>query len=365
MKKLKVIHFISSLKRGGREKQLCTIYKFFNPQRQEIKILYLNDAENNYIEDFNIKTSELIKVKSQNTVARFLEISRIFKLENPDVVYAWGELEATFSLFLNPFHRYVFINGSIRHGLVRATFTHKWRTFILKLSKNIIANSNEGLLVNGLKKGKVLFNGIDDVFFANKLEDAEISGLSHRLKKPILISVANLVPYKDYKTILKALEVVKSSNIDFSYIIIGEGPMKNLIIEVINHLRLNDEVLLYGVSNKVNQILSISDVFIHSSMGEGCSNAIVEAMASGLPIIASNTGGTSEIVKADFGCLFQYQNYLQLADQIIEMLSNENLINKMGQKAKEYAKTNHSASNMVEKYHNLIEDFYLNTNPAR
>jgi glycosyltransferase involved in cell wall biosynthesis len=353
---IRVIHFISSLNRGGKERQLSTIYKYNDRQKQHIKIIYLNDRIPNYIEEFSIKQQDLIKIKADNFRGRVSEAYSIIKREKPVIVYAWGPLEAIICMIIRPFLGFIFINGSIRHGILSMKFSHYWRMLLLQVSKNVVANSHAGLKANFLRRGYVMYNGIDEKFFKAITPNNEILELKQKISSPVLISVANLVPYKDYFTVLEALAQLKREGYPFSYLILGDGPMKNEIISCIASLDLSEVVILLDSRNNVEEYLSIADLFIHSSKGEGCSNAILEAMAAGLPVIATNVGGTPEIVDNSNGILFGYKNSKELTFALKKFLSNNEIIKSLGSTSKEKAKKICSANAMMEKYYRISDE---------
>lgn len=356
-KTLKIIHFISSIRRGGTERQLCTIFKYCDKKEFPTKIFYFHASKINYLSEFNIANNDLILCNKKTLFQRLLFTYRLFKKEKPDIVYAWGTVESLITLILKPFFDYTFINGSIRHGIVSKKWSHRLRTGLLHLSSNIIANSKAGLKANGLKRGEILYNGLDERFFEEiSLEDKWID-LQYRIDKPVLISVANLVPYKDYFTVLKALSTLNKEGFSFTYFIVGTGPMKLEIELKISELDLSKSIILVGGTSSIKEYLGISNIFIHSSKGEGCSNAILEAMASGLPIIASDVGGTSEIVHPEFGVLFEYKNSDQLTNYLRQLILNPELVKKLGENARIYAEANFSNTKMIREYSNLIHKF--------
>lgn len=359
MKNLKVIHFISSLKRGGKERQLCTIFKYNDSNKQNIKILMFHKLKDSYIEEYGIKDDDLIIIKSKSIILRIYHVFLIFKKERPDLVYAWGDLEAFVSIILKKINGYVLINGSIRHGIVLKKRSHQIRKFILRFSKNIIANNIAGLKANNVRNGKVLYNGIDHAFFNDgKRADSKTISFLNALPHPILISVANFVPYKDYDTILKALQIINDKQTIFSYIIIGKGPCEENVRSLINSYDLCKSVFIFNDVTNIQDYLSLSDFFIHSSLGEGCSNAILEAMASKLAVVASNTGGTSEFVTSDRGVLFKFGDYESLAKTIEYFIFNSETAREMGLNAFNYVKKIHNVEAMLKDYYTLIDFFY-------
>ncbi len=356
---IKVIHIISSLRRGGRERQLAGILKHSDENILNRAIVF-NKAINSYEHEYNLE-NKLIYLHTQKPLARFLEMLKILKHKKPDIIWTWGGFEATFGMFLSFFTSVKHINGSVRHGIVLNNWKHIWRTIILHFNRNIVANSYTGLSANRLKRGHVIYNGLDDQFFSevNKeeylLQQPEIKKLIDK-RVLVLISVANLIPYKDYFTVLKALAQLKNRGFSFIYLIIGEGPDKTAIENDIQKKSLESNVILTGRRQDVKELLSISDIFIHSSKGEGCSNAILEAMAAGLPVIASDTGGTSEIIHEDYGRLFEYKNQDQLLQHLIWLFNNPDKIKLMGSKARETAKQRFSVKRMLSDYAKIISE---------
>ena len=162
--KAKTIHIISSLTRGGRERQLSTIVSKAVLDGYPTKIVYFNSRKISYIEEYNLK-HDILKIKSKNFFCRLLELDQLLRCHDPDVVYTWGNLESVFVLLLKTFHNFQFINGSVRHGIRLKKLSHYFRTAILHLSEHIVANSHAGLKANSLKKGYVLYNGVDSKFF--------------------------------------------------------------------------------------------------------------------------------------------------------------------------------------------------------
>lgn len=355
MKPVKIKHIISSLSRGGRERQLAILVSNTNLEKYPTKIIYFNKKTNSYIDEYGLQDTA-IQIKQKGKFKRFIELHKVLKSEKPDIVYTWGNGESISILLLKPFHCFKFINGSVRHGVRAKKFSHYFRTLILHLSKNIVANSKAGLKVNGLSKGELLYNGIENKFLeplSNRYSRRqELVNVAQEV--PLIISVANLVPYKDYFTVLKALKMLKEDGFKFYYLILGDGPMRKEVDAKISHYGLNQSIRIFGNVENVTEFLKISDIFIHSSKGEGCSNAILEAMAAGLPIIATNTGGTLEIVTADNGFLFGYQSTNELYNHIKEFLTNPDKAKLMGRRSKEIIEKDFSITRLMEEYYRII-----------
>ncbi len=353
---MKVLHLISSLSRGGRERQLATIVANTDQARYPTKIVYLNKRQNSYIDEYGLQENT-IRIKQKGKLKRLVELHKVLKSEKPNIVYTWGNGESVSILLLKPFHNFKFINGSIRHGIRSKKFSHYFRTVVLHLSQNIVANSKAGLKANSISRGYVVYNGIENKFFKplpnRTAQRHDLIGIPENI--PVLISVANLVPYKDYFSILEALKQLKEKGLNFHYLILGDGPMRKEIESKKSSYNLTENMRILGSVENVADYLKVSDIFIHSSKGEGCSNAILEAMAAGLPVVASNTGGTPEIVEKSFGFLFDYKNVNQLYNHLLWLLNNPNEHKQMGAIAKNVCAKRFSIEGMFSNYEKVIQ----------
>lgn len=343
---IKVLHLVTSMKRGGAERQLATIINHSSEVRnslcsfRQIRAGYLNDPE------------QVTVLKSQHIVGKFTEFMELLRKLNPDLVYAWGPLPYMMASLAALRGDLKVVNGSIRHGVFKGTWHGYFRMVLLHLSRHIVANSAAGLKANRLKRGFILYNGIDPKFNQRIWQNIVQQKGRNTLN---FVSVANLVPYKDYFTTLEALRMLKDENYDFFYTIIGDGPLRDDLEKDVSLKGLRGRVILIGSVENPEQHLAKADVFIHSSKGEGCSNAILEAMYMGLPVIATNTGGTSEIV-GDNAILFEYQNVIGLYAALKKIMDDTELRKKMAEASYSIASTRFSVSRMLDDYQRIIQN---------
>jgi glycosyltransferase involved in cell wall biosynthesis len=314
---LKILFTTDTLQRGGKERQLFVLSSNLIQRGYDISILTLKYTENNYISEYNFDSARINLIGSGRIIQQFARFKSIVELIQPDLVFSWDFQTSLFNLFFYRKFNYKFINGSIQHGVRLFRFTQFLRSNVCWLSPYIVANSYSGLKANNIRLTKnvfVLYNGIENKFY-NSLSWNEIQYLRSKLLpgyiiKPglVYISIANFVPYKDYFTVFKALKELKKEY-NFYYIIIGGGPLKKEIETSINENELSENAILTGKINNVEEYLKMSDIMIHSSRGEGISNAILEGMYAGLPIIATNVGGIPETVFPNSSMLFPYKDH--------------------------------------------------------
>lgn len=118
----------------------------------------------------------------------------------------------------------------------------------------------------------------------------------------LLFSVGELNENKNHQIVIKALSRLQKSNVH--YVIAGKGEMKNFLLELAQKLGVYEQVHLIGYRNDIKEINSVSDAFCFPSFREGLSVSLMEAMASGLPIVCSNIRGNVDLINEDNGVLF-------------------------------------------------------------
>jgi glycosyltransferase involved in cell wall biosynthesis len=207
----------------------------------------------------------------------------------------------------------------------------------------------------GLKKEKVITipNGIDVDSFSikiNKEEKLRELGLNLNLK--VVGTVCRLQePKKGVKILLEATKKLQES-FDFQLIIVGTGKDERFLQSIAKSQRINAHFL--GEREDVREILQVMNVFALASFYEGLPVSILEAMAAGIPVVATDVGGNREIVlDGKTGFLVEPGNPAALAEKIKELLKNEKKREKFGKSGFERVKENFSIDKTVFRIENL------------
>ncbi|MBS0430916.1 MAG: glycosyltransferase [Proteobacteria bacterium] len=210
-------------------------------------------------------------------------------------------------------------------------------------------------------KGKVscIPNGVDTTRF----RPADVSGTA-MLRKALGFSpdelligcVATLFPVKRHEDLLDAFARVHASLPEARLLLIGDGPLRERIEGRIRALRLDDVVQLMGDREDVAQLMPLLDVFVLASDSEGLSNAILEAQACGLPVVATRVGGNPDLVREDCGKLVEAGNPSMLAEAMLELLRDPAARSGLGTAARARVEAGHSLQIMVDSYLRLYRD---------
>lgn len=149
----------------------------------------------------------------------------------------------------------------------------------------------------------------------------------------LIVSIGELDGNKNHITVIRALS--RLGRKDFKYVVCGVGPNKDMLNSEANRLGLKDNVVLAGYRSDIPDILSATDIFIFPSFHEGMPVSALEAMACGLPVIASKIRGNVDIVRdGDNGYLFEPSDVETLTQKIFLLMDDEDLRITMGEKNK-------------------------------
>jgi len=177
----------------------------------------------------------------------------------------------------------------------------------------------------------------------------------------VLGTVGRLVEVKDQAMILRALQLLLQQAPALGdvlrVVMVGDGPLGPQLKELTRELGLRKHVWFTGDRADVPELLRAMDVFLLPSLAEGISNTVLEAMASGLPVIATQTGGNPELIEDGVnGYLVPVGDYSQLALRIKELLDSPEIRIRMGQRARKFIEERFDWDRTVSKYLAVYDD---------
>jgi len=167
---------------------------------------------------------------------------------------------------------------------------------------------------------------------------------------PVVGNVAALVPHKGQRHLIEAASIVIQKVPDARFVIAGEGELREALEQQIKHLGLEKHVLLAGFRPDVLSVHKAFDIFVMSSVTEGLGTSILDAMASGKPVVATAAGGIPEIVRdGRTGLLVPPRDHDAMAAAIVKLLRDEPLRRRMGAAGLSLANARFSAERMVRE----------------
>lgn len=172
-----------------------------------------------------------------------------------------------------------------------------------------------------------------------------------------IITVARFVPDKDYLTSLKAFQYAlsKCNKHTIRYTIIGYGELEYEIKNWVAQQNLSEFVTIILNPKNINKYLSESDIYLSTSLAEGLSNSIMEAMSNCLPIIATDVGDNSKLViEGKNGYITRVKDHKQIGECLIDLVNNNNKRIDFGKNSYYYLKQNFTLDTFKSKYLKLI-----------
>ena len=177
---------------------------------------------------------------------------------------------------------------------------------------------------------------------------------------PIVVSVSNFRPVKNLPLLINAAATVSKTIQEVGFVLVGDGPDRSDIEALIANLGLQNVVTLLGYRSDVQDLLAKADLFVISSNSEGSPNAVIEAMANGLPVIGTAVGGIPDLVTEHVGILVRANGVEEMAQAIISLLQDPETRGHMAHEARKQAVERFSIQHMCADQAALYDFLILN-----
>lgn len=212
---------------------------------------------------------------------------------------------------------------------------------------------NEGINPHRIE---VIPNGIDPAAFASGDRAAARAAMGLGDHDRAVLHVARFHPVKDHETAIRAFAMVLKQLPQARLVLIGDGERRPIMQRLAAELELGDRVRFLGVRRDVAQLIHGADVLMLSSLSEGASVTLLEAMAAKLPVVATEVGGNPELVEHNRnGLLSPRRDPAALAHHLLKLLSDPDLRRRMGQAGYDLLQERFTQARMHESYARLYE----------
>jgi len=199
----------------------------------------------------------------------------------------------------------------------------------------------------------VIYNGISIRPHTTPAERAEIRGrLGVDHATLVVGTIARLDPVKNLETLIEATVLVRATHA-VRLVIVGDGPERGQLEHLAASRGIADAVTFLGHRDDAREWLAGCDVFVNCSVSEGVSLTILEAMAAGLPVVATRVGGTPEVVTAECGVLVPARNPRAISDALARLDNNEVLRTELGAAGRRRVEAHFSLDHMVQRYRDI------------
>jgi len=324
---MKILHVTSSLDIGGIERLLVNLCQVNDYSLSNITIVIINNHfDNKLLQDIKNTPARIIclnryRGKRYNIALYIYKLRKILREIQPDIIHYHTHFSLTFGVLASAFLKikrvYTLHNLKLySHRGLSLLVAIKTTDLLIAISEAVKESFLKNINYKQLVKITVIPNGIDlDHFKARR------KLVMDRLR---IICIARLNHEdKGQDILLKALSILKDKRYDYRCVFIGEGESEVYLKHLSKNLGLTSCVCFCGKKNNIADLLAASNLFVLPSRFEGFGISIIEAMAAGVPVIASDVGGIKEIIQDQHnGLLFKSEDSADLANQI-ELISND------------------------------------------
>ena len=345
--------FVSTLGTGGAEKQAALLANVLSRHYQVHVVALYSIRDNseyvlNLLKTANIKTYLLRGLLLQKLIA----YGHILKSNNIYCVFNyltkcdfWGAIIA------KKFGVKKIYNG------IRNSELESWKTVLEKISHNYFATATIFNCYSGETAFKERGFKIDKcITIPNCFPEIQDPIIRAESSIKHIITVGRFHPQKDYETIIKIIAILKRYRKDFRMIICGYGILEQDIRHWAKQYNVNDIIEFYIKPNNISDLLQQSDIYLSTSLFEGTSNSIMEAMNWSLPVVATNVGDNNHLIQDGInGILHPICDARGMANSINMLLDNYALRIEMGKKGNENLRLNYSMNLFEQRYLHLID----------
>ena len=352
---------------GGKERRMLELIKSLSKiSSYKIILISLTDmgVGYDYMYDFPVTIIETDR-KHRFTTQPFFIIKSAIKKYKPDVVHSWGSMSSVYILPLLPFRKFKFINGIIADAPNEIAWYSKpyiRGQLSFPFSDVVLSNSLAGIKSYSAPVNKTfcIYNGIDMNRFKNLPLAAELKKELGIEKFAFVVGMVGAFhDRKDYKTFVKAAQKIISENKNICFLLIGEGKNQQPIEDTLTQEE-KQQILFLGRRADVEALIQVFDVGVlctNSKIhGEGVSNSIIEYMSLSKPVIATEGGGTNEVIIDNYnGFLIEDKGTEILIKKLLNLYHHPDIGKQMGEKALQTIKEKFLLDRMTDEFVAIYE----------
>ncbi len=312
-----------------------------------------------------------LKAKQMNKSGRQVvkDLKNLIKQTEPDIIHAHNFTPLYYTILAACFSNIKIVVTF--HGFIDWNIK-KWLFYNTVFKRITVVVVNDAMKKNYLflgmffkKKINTIFNGINIDRYAIKT-DTDLRRQLHIAPQDFVIgSVGRLSPVKNQALQVRVLAALKKNIPNIKLLLVTGGSpdasdLKENLLKEADRLDVKENFIILDFRKDVPELLSIMDVFLMTSLTEGTSLALLEAMASGLPAVVSDVGGNNKLISnGENGFLYSLDNEENLFSIIKNLFSDKNLRTIIGKTAFKTA-VKYSTENMVQQYRYIYTNKYIN-----
>jgi len=358
-----ILHIIGQLTCGGAERQLSYLARALQTRGWTQSVVSLSEGGiwRDFLVTNNIPVFEIPRHPFKPY--RLWQLYQFVRQQRPQIIMSWSLHAAVYAHWLSGVghpRKMIGVRGDLTldSNTAQASREFSWCRHAVEKADYIISNSTAGL--DALRK-----HGIEITHTSvlpNIVFSAGRASVFQRVSTPCIVAVGRLKRLKGHDVLLRALAIVAANGGSFELVLAGNGPERAHLERLTSELSLTDRVTFLGEVADVSTLFASAHIAVHPSRSEGLSNALLEAMAEGLPVVATTVGGTPEIIQDGVnGLLVPPDEPRCLAEAITRLLNDCELRLRLGQAALHWVRSSCEENKIADEYDRLFCNLLIET----
>jgi glycosyltransferase involved in cell wall biosynthesis len=357
---MRILHLTESLGRAGKERQIVELLRGLFAHRDIESFVAITDEEEvRYeIDPGHAQVIQLVR-RGKRDLRLFKSLYELVSNLKIDIVHSWSPMCSVYAAPVAKLCGTAFVNGFVRDAPPHMKLWNKhylMGKLTIPFSDIVVANSRAGLAAYHIpeRKGLWIYNGFNPARVLNLTDEAELRGMLGITTPYIVGMVANFTPRKDHATFVEMACRICHLRDDVTFLAVGTGETLRRVRDGVPPEHW-PRIKFLGQRKDIESVANLFTVGVLASNsrlhGEGISNAITECMALGKPIVATNDGGTPELVlEGQTGFLVPSNDVGVLTDRVLKLLNSRGLANQFGMEGRRRIETAFSLDTMTNAY---------------
>lgn len=362
---MNILHINTTTEWRGGDMQMLTTYKLLKDHNDITQFIFcpLNSKISQELTAQHVP-HETIDQKYKISFRYFKKILQIAKTKNIHILHAHDSYALTIATAVSFFCTNIkVVYSRKRNNKIKNNIIKKIKFNAKSIAKIVCVSAAVKEVLDPILKDKnkatVIYDGIDIGRFAAQANENILRNEFCLDGNTIIIgNIAALTPQKDLITFIDAAEVIiKRSNKKIIFFIVGDGDLKNTLVEYTKTKEINSYFIFTGFRDDIPKILPEFNILLMSSETEGLPLVIFEAFACKVPVVSTNAGGIGEaVIHKKTGMISPIKQAMPLADNILQLINDENLRDQIIQNALSLVSERFTLEIMSENYYQLYKN---------
>ena len=358
--RLTICHLLYSFGGGGMENVLSKIINGLDPNKYRHVVVTISDDISLRCR-ISVEGTEFYKLTSRNVILRVKELRDVIYKEKINLIHARGwpfMLEASLLSLITGKPSIFSFHGKTIDDLGHKNIKRHIMEIVLARTYDEIMTLTPAMQIDLMSsfmlknnKIRVIPNGVPEPVLCCDSRKKARNNLGISNDEFVIGFAGRFDKVKDLNTLVLAFDIFVKNNPSSRLVLIGDGECKEQLKDLIHTRQIEQKVIITGFCNQVQEIMQAFDIYVQTSLYEGLSNTILEALSVGLPVICTDVGGNGDIILDGInGFLVQSGDSEDCSSKIEELYKNPELRKVMSANNIMRHKTTYLIAKMIESY---------------